>query len=102
MTTSIKFWIVAGVLALLAALWLVKGIVVAGAARQTAIAHKIEIRRSSPPRIGFLRRRHAAQEAGLTLAETDPGGFEVEIIDQPNVPVEVAEGIEVVLVEQTK
>lgn len=94
MTTSIKAWIVAGVLALFVGLWLVKGVLEASAHRNEAVAHKIEIRRSSPARIGFLRR---LQQGKATAAE-DPGGVQTEVVDaQSGQPVEVAEGIEIVI-----
>lgn len=97
MPATTKAWVVAGVIAALVALWLVRGIVQAGARRQEAVAHKIEIRRTNPIIHGKWRdRKKIATAAGQAFGEPEP--LEAETIEiKPGETVEVAPGISIIL-----
>jgi hypothetical protein len=93
----VKAYVIGGILAALVALWLVRGILQAGAARQEAIAHKIEIRRTNPIIHGKWRdRKKAATSAGRTFAEPEP--VEAETIEiKLGEALEIEPGITIIL-----
>lgn len=92
-----KAYIIGGIIAALVALWLVRGIVQAGAARQEAIAHKIEIRRTNPIIHGKWRdRKKSAITACQAFNEPEP--VEKEIIElKPGEQIEIEPGISIIL-----
>lgn len=92
-----KAYIIAGIIAALVALWLVRGILQAGAARQEAIAHKIEIRRTNPIIHNRWRdRQKAAVTADQAFGEPEP--VETEIIEiKPGEEVAIEPGISLIL-----
>lgn len=92
-----KAYIIAGIVAALVALWLVRGIVQAGAARQEAIAHKIEIRRTNPIIHGKWRDKiKQARVAGTVCSEPEP--VETEIIEiKPGEEIEIEPGTSIIL-----
>ena len=99
-----KSYIIAGIVAALVALWLVRGIVQAGAARQAAMAakidakaHKIEIRRSNP----IIHRRWQDRQAVAAtrnepFAETEPTDTQVLEL-KPGEEVAIEPGISIIL-----
>ena len=98
----VKAYIIGGILAALLALWLIKGILEAGAHRQEAIAHKIEIRRSNPILHRRWRdRKQSAELAGKPFTEPEP--IDTSVADlKPGVPYQLEEGLEIVLTEEVK
>ena len=82
-----RIYLIGGILAALLALYLVRGILEAGAKRQEAIAHKIEIRRSNPLiRHRWRERRNAALASGQQFTEAEPSD------DMETVEVELEPG----------
>ena len=92
-----KAYIIAGIIAALVALWLVRGILQAGAARQEAIAHKIEIRRTNP----ILHRRWSDRKktaAATGMVFSDPEPVETQTFElKPGEAIEIDPGISIIL-----
>ena len=93
----VKAYIIGGILAALVALWLIRGIVQAGAARQQAIASKIEIRRTNPIiHRRWIDRKKKAAATGQAFGEPEP--VETQTIEiKPGEQHEIAPGISIIL-----
>jgi len=99
-----KAYIIGGIIAALVALWLVRGIVQAGAARQQALAakidakaHKIEIRRSNPIiHKRWKDRQTVAATRNEPFAETEP--IDTQVLElTPGEAIEIEPGISIIL-----